>query len=106
MMAAKRIMLACAAGMSAAMLVQKMQEVARAQHKDYDIFAKSIADIDTELTNQPAIDVLLLGPQVKYLEAEARKKAAEYNVPTVLIGMLDYGTVNANAILAQVENAL
>lgn len=45
-MAEKIIMLACSAGMSTSMLVAKMQEEAKNRGKDYEIFAKSVADID------------------------------------------------------------
>ena len=45
-MADKIIMLACSAGMSTSLLVSKMQEAAKEQGKDYEIFAKSVADID------------------------------------------------------------
>ena len=50
-MADKVIMLACAAGMSTSMLVQRMQDAAKAAGKDYKIFAKSTADIDSELAS-------------------------------------------------------
>ena len=45
-MADKVIALACAAGMSTSLLVSKMQKAAAENGKDYEIFAKSTADID------------------------------------------------------------
>lgn len=58
-MAEKIIMLACSAGMSTSMLVAKMQEEAKNRGKDYEIFAKSVADIDHQFeTKKPGcIDV-------------------------------------------------
>ena len=50
-MADKTIMLACAAGMSTSMLVKRMQDAAKAEGKDYEIFAKSTSDIDAELAS-------------------------------------------------------
>ena len=49
-MADKVIALACAAGMSTSLLVSKMQKAAADNGKDYEIFAKSTADIDNRLT--------------------------------------------------------
>ena len=48
-MAQKVIALACAAGMSTSLLVSKMQKAAAEKGKDYEIFAKSTADIDNML---------------------------------------------------------
>ena len=59
-MADKTIMLACAAGMSTSMLVKRMQDAAKAEGKDYEIFAKSTSDIDAELASDHKPDVLLL----------------------------------------------
>ena len=58
-MAEKIIMLACSAGMSTSMLVAKMQEEAKNRGKDYEIFAKSVADIDHQFETKKArcIDV-------------------------------------------------
>ncbi|HBV56736.1 MAG TPA: PTS sugar transporter subunit IIB, partial [Weissella confusa] len=54
-MADKTIMLACAAGMSTSMLVKRMQDAAKAEGKDYEIFAKSTSDIDAELASDHAL---------------------------------------------------
>lgn len=56
-----RIMLACNAGMSTSLVVAKMQDAAKAQGKDYKIWAVEQGEIQNELGN---FDVLLLGPQV------------------------------------------
>ena len=55
-----RIMLACNAGMSTSLVVAKMQDAAKAQGKDYKIWAVEQGEIQNELGN---FDVLLLGPQ-------------------------------------------
>ena len=55
-MSEKIIMLACSAGMSTSMLVQKMQEAAKENGKDYEIFARSVAEIDHQFeTNKPDV---------------------------------------------------
>ena len=92
-MADKVIALACAAGMSTSLLVSKMQKAAADNGKDYEIFAKSTADIDNMLagTGSPKPDVLLLGPQVAFMKGEVAKKAEIAGVPMDVIKMQDYG---------------
>lgn len=74
-MADKVIALACAAGMSTSLLVSKCKKQQQIT-EDYEIFAKSTADIDNMLagTGSPKPDVLLLGPQVAFMKGEVAKK--------------------------------
>lgn len=102
-MADKVIMLACAVGMSTSMLVQRMQDAAKAAGKDYKIFAKSTADIDSELASAEKPDVLLLGPQVQYMKNEVKKKTDEAGIPMDVINMMDYGMMKGDKVLATAE---
>ncbi|WP_056991662.1 PTS sugar transporter subunit IIB [Liquorilactobacillus mali] len=104
-MAEKIIMLACSAGMSTSLLVSKMQVAAKENGKDYEIFAKSTADIDQEFkTNTP--DVLLLGPQVAYMRETVQKKADEAGIPMDVINMADYGMMNGANVLKFAEELM
>lgn len=102
-MADKTIMLACAAGMSTSMLVKRMQDAAKAEGKDYEIFAKSTSDIDAELASDHKPDVLLLGPQVGYLKNDVKKKTDEAGIPMDIINMMDYGMMKGDKVLAAAE---
>lgn len=102
-MADKTIMLACAAGMSTSMLVKRMQEAAKAEGKDYEIFAKSTSDINAELASDHKPDVLLLGPQVGYLKNDVKKKTDEAGIPMDVINMMDYGMMKGDKVLAAAE---
>lgn len=102
-MADKKIMLACAAGMSTSLLVTKMQEAAKANGKDYEIFAKSTADIDNELEADVKPDVLLLGPQVSYMQKEVKSKTDAAGIPMDVINMMDYGMMKGDKVLAAAE---
>ncbi|MEY8662878.1 PTS sugar transporter subunit IIB [Ligilactobacillus faecis] len=104
-MSEKIIMLACSAGMSTSMLVQKMQEAAKENGKDYEIFARSVAEIDHQFeTNKP--DVLMLGPQVAYMKADVQKKCDDAGVPMEVINMSDYGMMNGKNVLAEAERIM
>ena len=102
-MADKTIMLACAAGRSTSMLVKRMQDAAKAEGKDYEIFAKSTSDIDAELASDHKPDVLLLGPQVGYLKNDVKKKTDEAGIPMDVINMMDYGMMKGDKVLAAAE---
>lgn len=102
-MAEKFIALACAAGMSTSLLVSKMQKAAEEAGKDYEIFAKSVAEIDGMLAAAQKPDVLLLGPQVGYMKAEVAKKAEAAGVPMDVIKMQDYGMMRGDKVLVAAE---
>lgn len=93
--AMKNILLACNAGMSTSLLVQKMQAEAKGQGLDVSIAAyplnKALEHVDTA-------DVLLLGPQIAYAKKDA--EAAAGSTPVAVIAMVDYGRMNAKKILA------
>ncbi|WP_165314498.1 PTS sugar transporter subunit IIB [Weissella sagaensis] len=105
-MADKKIMLACAAGMSTSLLVTKMQEAAKAGGKDYEIFAKSTADIDNELSSSDKPDVLLLGPQVSFMKKEVKAKTDAAGIPMDVINKMDYGMMKGDKVLATAEALL
>ena len=64
----KVIMLACAAGMSTSLLVSKMQKAATEKGFDAEIFAVAAAEAQDYVEKQH-VDVVLLGPQVRFMEA-------------------------------------
>ena len=63
----KKIMLVCSAGMSTSMLVSRMLKVADEKNIEVSIFAKAEAQAE-EVLETEKIDLVLLGPQVKFLE--------------------------------------
>lgn len=94
----KTILLACAAGMSTSLLVTKMEQAAKDKGLETKIYAVSVADVDNELAKE-SIDVVLLGPQVRYEEANVRQKLEPYNIPLAVINMQDYGMMNGAKVL-------
>lgn len=96
-----RIMLACAAGMSTSIVVAKMEEVAKAEGKDYKIWAVDISVIEEELGN---FDVLLLGPQVLFKLRKAQK-IVDGAAPVEVIDSVAYGACDGKTVLSQAEAA-
>lgn len=95
-----RIMLACNAGMSTSLVVAKMQDAAKAQGRDYKIWAVEQGEIQNELGN---FDVLLLGPQVRHLQRKVKATVGD-SAPVAVIDALAYGRCNGAAILKQAED--
>ena len=92
----KKIMLACSAGMSTSLLVTKMEAAAKDQNIDVKIWAISEANIANEIEG---CDVLLLGPQVRFMLSKATEISKPYGVPVEVINMMHYGTCNGSEVL-------
>lgn len=89
-------MLVCSAGMSTSLLVTKMEAAAKAKGEDVKIFAVSEAEANRYFDT---IDVLLLGPQVRYLKKKIEKAVEGKNIPVEVIESIDYGTMNGESVL-------
>lgn len=100
-MPVKTIMLVCNAGMSTSMLVNKMNQVVEKENKEYTIFAVSSSRVQEEIASKN-IDLILLGPQIRYMEDSIKSQVGD--VPVHVIDMLDYGTMNATHVLQTVED--
>lgn len=94
------IMLACCAGMSTSLVVSKMEEAAKAQGKDYKIWAVEQGQVAEELGN---FDVLLLGPQVRHLQRKITK-IVDGKAPVAVIDAVAYGRCDGAAVLKQAED--
>ncbi|MBM7710390.1 PTS sugar transporter subunit IIB [Enterococcus lemanii] len=99
-MAKKTIMLVCSAGMSTSLLVTKMQKAAEVQGIDSDIFAVSASEADHYLASKD-VNVLLLGPQVRFMKNDFEKRLEPKGIPLEVINMADYGMMNGEKVLQQ-----
>lgn len=101
----KKILLACSAGMSTSLIVQKMRKLAEEQGKDYKIWATSVDNI---VDDEESFDCCLIGPQVGGKIEDVRDAVAEYgdDIPIAVIEKDDYGKMRADKILALAESLL
>lgn len=90
------IRLFCAAGMSTSLLVSKMKAAANEKGIEVDIEAFPESQMDKNLEN---VDVALLGPQVGYTLAKAKKICEPKGIPVDVIPMVDYGMMNGSKVL-------
>lgn len=92
----KKILLVCSAGMSTSLLVTKMQKSAEEQGLDLEISATGSGTYKDEAVNA---DVILLGPQVRFMLNEV--KSAVSGKPVDVINMMAYGKMDGAAVIEQ-----
>lgn len=90
------ILLCCSAGMSTSLLVSKMEGAAKEQGINCKIWAEGVDAIKNHVGEA---DVILLGPQVRYLLPQVKKLGEENNIPVDIINPVHYGTVNGSEVL-------
>ena len=93
----KQILLVCSAGMSTSLLVTKMEGAAKDAGYDAKIFALPFSDAPRVLED---VDVILLGPQVRFQKSAIEKLAAGRK------NMRDYGTMNGKAVFEMAKKLI
>ena len=92
----KKIMLCCSAGMSTSLLVKKMLQSAQDRGIEAEIKAFGANEFKTQVAN---FDVVLLGPQIKYMQGDLQQVAEQYQVKVEPIDMMDYGLQKGDKVL-------
>lgn len=91
-----KILLACSAGMSTSLLVNKMIDASKAEGRDDKIWAVGQAELEEAMKE---CDVLLLGPQMRFLATKIQPQADELGIPMDVIPATLYGRVDGKAVL-------
>lgn len=92
----KRIMLLCSGGMSTSMLAARMCGAAEALGVACKIWSSSEAESRRYLDE---VDVILLGPQVRYLRARVEKAIGTRPVRVDVIDPMAYGRMEGEKVL-------
>lgn len=93
-----KIILVCSAGMSTSMLVKKMITSAQERSLDAEIMAVGEAELKNKLDN---LDVVLIGPQVRYLEKKIREQLEPKGIKVDVINPIAYGMIQGDKVLDQ-----
>ena len=96
-----KIVLVCSAGLSTSMLVKRMEDAAKLEGLNVDILAVA----ESEVTKIQNIDILMLGPQVRYLKSKF-KSLEDSGIPVTVIDTVKYGTMNGKAVLEDAKSLL
>jgi len=92
-----KILLFCSAGMSTSMLVTKMKKAAKAKNiEDVEIDALPQAQM---INHAGDADVVLLGPQIKFMLPKAKGIFDPKGIPVSVIDSADYGMLNGEKVL-------
>lgn len=92
----KTIVLVCAGGMSTSLLMNRMNEAAKAAGKDVETTAMSVEAF--EKYSGPC-DILLLGPQVSYRKSQLEALVAPRGIKVAVIDIADYGMMDGASVL-------
>ncbi|MBR7797285.1 MAG: PTS sugar transporter subunit IIB [Bacillota bacterium] len=93
-----KIILVCSAGMSTSMLVKKMKQAAEERNLDAEINAVAESQLKNELDN---LDVVLIGPQVRYLEKKIKEQVEPHGIAVDVIDQMAYGMIQGDKVLDQ-----
>ncbi len=93
-----KIILVCSAGMSTSMLVKKMKDAAEAKNLTVDISAVAESQLKNNLDH---LDVVLIGPQVRYLQNQIRQQVEPLGVKVDIIDQMAYGLMKGDKVLDQ-----
>lgn len=98
-----KIILVCSAGMSTSMLVKKMRESAEERDIKADIDAVGQSDLKNHLDST---DVVLIGPQVRYMEKQIKKQTDPLGIKVEVIDQKAYGMIQGDKVLNQAINLM
>lgn len=91
-----KILLACAAGFSSSMLVERMK--AYADQEQLDVFIDAVYEESiNKIIDQT--DILLLGPQINHMEKMLQEKYKNHKVQISVIDSMDYGLMDGKKVL-------
>ncbi|WP_042148128.1 PTS sugar transporter subunit IIB [Paucisalibacillus sp. EB02] len=93
-----KIILVCSAGMSTSMLVKKMRAAADEQNLEAEIEAVPESQLKNSLEG---LDVVLIGPQVRYLEKKIREQVEPKGIKVDVIDSMAYGMIQGDKVLSQ-----
>lgn len=101
----RNILLFCDAGMSTSIMVRKMQDVCDNHNMPFVVSAHPIARV-VDVVEEKNPVIVLLGPQVKFLEDKTNKQLEKYNVPVDVIDSALYGAMNGEEVMKNVIRVL
>ncbi|MBP1041008.1 PTS sugar transporter subunit IIB [Vagococcus sp. BWB3-3] len=97
------VMLVCGGGASSGFLASSMRKSAKKQQLIMEVFATSESEIDNHVDE---IDVLLVGPHLRYLEEEIQEKLAGKDIKLAIIENDIYGSLDGERAVKKVINMM
>lgn len=92
-----KLLLVCYAGMSTSMLAQRLVEEGKGRGIEVEVEAVPMTELESNLEG---VDAVLLGPQVRFAEKDARAMVGD-RAPLMVIAPQDFGMMRADNVLDQ-----
>lgn len=92
----KKILLVCGTGASSGFMAKNIRLAAKARNEEMDVKARSDSVIEDYIEE---IDLLLVGPHLKYMQKEIEVIATPHQVPVRIIPEEAYGTLDGDAVV-------
>lgn len=99
-----RVLVACSAGMSTSLFVQKIKNAAETEGINLQIEAVSISEARS-LLSENDYDLFLLGPQVAFMKNQMEKELGD-SLPVRVINSQDYGLMRVESVLKQIKDTV
>ncbi|WMC91495.1 PTS sugar transporter subunit IIB [Kineothrix sp. MB12-C1] len=99
----KNVLLICGTGASSGFMAKNIRKAAKEEGKDVSVKARSDSELEEYIEE---IDLLLVGPHLKYMLEDLKKEADQYNVPVEIIQEEAYGSLDGEAVLRQIESII
>jgi len=90
-----KVLFVCAGGISTSFLEQRTRQAFDKRSIPVEIQARSAGDVSDRLEG---VDVVLMAPQVSFMQKELEELCAQQNVKFAPIPMALYGQMNGDAI--------
>lgn len=99
----KNVLLICGTGASSGFMAKNIRKAAKDKAKDISVKARSDSELNEYIEE---IDLLLVGPHLKYMLDDLKKECDPHNVPVEIIREEAYGSLDGNAVLQQIEEII
>ncbi|MXQ52689.1 PTS sugar transporter subunit IIB [Shimazuella alba] len=88
-----KVLLICGAGASSGFMANAIRKAGKKRGMEMNVQARSESQL-SEYLNE--VDVLLIGPHLKYMEDELKEKLSNYPIKVSVIPQSVYGTLDGN----------
>lgn len=93
-----KILLVCYAGMSTSMMAQRLEEEGEKRGLQVEVAAMPLSEIEDHLEG---VDVILLGPQVRFASDDVHKLVGD-SIPVEVLEPQDFGLMRADVVMDKV----
>lgn len=99
----KNVLLVCGTGASSGFMAKNIRNAAKARGVDVSVKARSDSEVEEYIEE---IDLLMVGPHLKYILGDLEEIADPFDVPVRIIDEDAYGSLDGEAVLNAIVEEL